>query len=74
MYVIRNYTKKFASVLIVCQWWRYNEKNKTGITFNLDVILNCDFLKKIVLFEGVSVKKIKLHAFSEAHYCFKMIY
>ena len=31
--------KKFAPIVIVCQGWRQRKETKTGITFDLDVIL-----------------------------------
>ena len=64
--------KKFAPILVVCQRWRRSEKKKkkTGITFDLDAILSCKFLKKFMCFGGVLVEKVKLHTFSELQYRF----
>ena len=67
----KKWHKKFAPILIVCQRWRHSQKTQTGITFDLDVILTCGFFLKVIFFEGVSVEKIKLHAFSGVQYYFK---
>ena len=62
--------KKFPLISIVCQRWSHSKKRKTGITFNLDVILTCGFFFKVIFFEGMSVEEIKLNGFSEVYYCF----
>ena len=57
--------------MIVCQRWRHSEKTDTGIiTFDLDMISTWVFFK-VIFGEGVSVEKIKLHAFSGVQYRYK---
>ena len=51
--------KKFVQILIVCQRHVRLKKTKTGITFDLDVILTV-----FIFFEGAPAEKMKLHAFS----------
>ena len=46
--------KKFAPILIVCQRWRHDEKTKTCITFDLDVILTCGFFKSYICWRCAS--------------------
>ena len=51
--------KKFVQILIVCQRHVRLKKTKTGITFDLGVILTV-----FIFFEGAPAEKMKLHAFS----------
>ena len=67
----KKWCNKFAPILIVYQRWRHSQKTKTGITFDLDVILTCGAFLRAIFFEGVSVEKIKLHFFSGVQYHFK---
>ena len=53
--------KKFVITLIVYQRWCHSEKTKTGITFDLDVILT--FFFNVIFFEGVLVEKLKFTCF-----------
>ena len=64
--------KKFSPVLTVCERWCHSEKKitKTGITFHLDMILDWVLLE-VIFFEGISVEKLKLHAFYGIQYRFK---
>ena len=60
--------KKFTLVLIVSKRWHHSDKTKTGIAFDLQVILTCGVFLKAISFEDVLVEKIKLHAFSGVQY------
>ena len=55
-------------VLIVSKRWHHSDKTKTGIAFDLQVILTCEVFLKAISFEDVLVEKIKLHAFSGVQY------
>ena len=74
--ILPRYKKSFISMkwriapeiqhyFIVCQRWRYSEKIKTGITFDLYVVLTYVCFLKVTFFESVSVEKYNCMLFSE---------
>ena len=60
--------KKFAAILIVCQRWCHSEKPKLSINFWSRRDFDLQSFWKVILFEGVSVEKVTLHAFSGIQY------
>ena len=66
--------KKLAPILIVSQRRHHSEKTKTGINFNLDVVLTSGCFLKVIFFEAVSVENIKQYAFSRVQHGFKGVF
>ena len=60
--------KKFAAILIVCQRWCHSEKPKLSINFWSRRDFDLQSFWKVIFFEGVSVEKVTLHAFSGTQY------